>query len=974
VLAKVSTIPAVGASLCVPLDQFTALAARLPDQIQFIAPTSDEAKKGRRLTKPCVIRGSSYGRPEFRFPYRVLPHAVTAFGLRDAVRLLQVAEADPRGLCMVLGALNIDDARVATELAKTGHVRRTKKDEPGKLPCFIEVPRHLYVIDFDPTAAQHAWCRQQGLDVFVDADWAVRQCVKAFLPVDFQHCAYAYQLSAGGGLKSGALDGSHVKFHAFIWLKTPLEPAVIKRWVASQVARNNLSGCAEIKKNKQISGGLDLALYQAVQPHFISARFEGGPDPLAGKRWGIVENECEYLDLRLETEEREVLLELPNGTAIKSVRSERVLTSHFKHFVGRTRIDAPGAKWPHSWRERLKLISERGINNTLLATTFALAREFDDTYGPQADFHDVTAPYFRVIEDAIDAERGSRTQSEIDGHKGDIRRMYSSGLVFVRAIKAERKKQRDASVAPRFPDKRVPLEEGKRQLNEYVSAWFLAADEALAAVHQQKGAEAAWIEAGKPAAKDSRSFPYPLRLAPPPRLIVAGETGLGKTQIILTQFFESGRAAKTRLYMAVPNHEKAEELARDYLETAKRLKIEDARVTIFQGLERACNADEKRKTAALDAARFGLSPKKNACVGCKLAKNCEWLKQASDNGPGLKIVVSAYLGIAVPGMARKKDEDGEDDSAPILGFVIDEQYEGHLKHEAELSKADIPDTRDFAVLGIHGKEEDLFRITVKRVRKVAEKEGRIQFADFADILRGNHQTDNVNYVAADGWRLKVDVLCELLGDIVYESKRQASDEIKKALSEDRAPNVAKALNRAIRVSAFRDLFVLLRSTFNGERTETSGCRVVGKDAPKFKMSWMKRLPDEVATSSVLLLDATADPVISRLPFALREDVSGYDILPDIPIARIMVEAPHQELIKVIEAPVGKRKLENSATKAIKKQDEGECDVAQSERSGVAAVERSTEGGRRNRSVQESGPQKAGLNALRCRLGRSYQSC
>jgi hypothetical protein len=52
-----------------------------------------------------------------------------------------------------------------------------------------------------------------------------------------------------------------------------------------------------VKRNNHVAAGIDLALYTANQPHFISVRFHGGPDPLEGKRWGWIKGEHDELDL-----------------------------------------------------------------------------------------------------------------------------------------------------------------------------------------------------------------------------------------------------------------------------------------------------------------------------------------------------------------------------------------------------------------------------------------------------------------------------------------------------------------------------------------------------------------------------------------------------------------------------------------------------------------------------------------------------
>jgi hypothetical protein len=73
-----------------------------------------------------------------------VPEAATAHDLRSAVAHLKRYEADDGGYCMILGALNVGDARVVGHLKKRKSVTRTKietkkRDGTLQLPCFVEV-------------------------------------------------------------------------------------------------------------------------------------------------------------------------------------------------------------------------------------------------------------------------------------------------------------------------------------------------------------------------------------------------------------------------------------------------------------------------------------------------------------------------------------------------------------------------------------------------------------------------------------------------------------------------------------------------------------------------------------------------------------------------------------------------------------------------------------------------------------------
>ena len=187
---------------------------------------------------------------------------------------------------------------------------------------------------------------------------------------------------------------------------------------------NAACGCGKLHKNGQIAAGLDLALYQAVQPHFISVRFEGGDDPLSPQRWGFVPGDSDSFLLETETDTKVEELEFKDGdkTVTKKITSS-------EHYVvsgrgkDRRRISRRGERvaWPYNWRDRLALIPEHGFHATLLATTYALAREL-----VRAIFADTVTPYFAEIDAAIDAApRGGRSLGDIEERKDDVSRICS---------------------------------------------------------------------------------------------------------------------------------------------------------------------------------------------------------------------------------------------------------------------------------------------------------------------------------------------------------------------------------------------------------------------------------------------------------------------------------------------------------------------------------------------------------------------
>jgi hypothetical protein len=258
------------------------LSATAPNQIQFVRTFASNSGAEHRFTKTYRLKNDLLHKVPPSFPKHVVPMALTARDLASAIDCLKLAEADECDYCMILGALNRADKRDVEKLLTRGHVSRTKiertqKDVPTQLPCFTEVPRHLYAIDFDPTPAQKAWCKSQGLDVYADPEAAVRACVAEFLPEELKHCSYAYQLSAGAGLSEDQIVGGHVrdpakiKFHLFFWLETPRLPRVVKVWVQAQSLENIARGMGDVGSNGSQSGGIDLSLSRGATSFYFGA-------------------------------------------------------------------------------------------------------------------------------------------------------------------------------------------------------------------------------------------------------------------------------------------------------------------------------------------------------------------------------------------------------------------------------------------------------------------------------------------------------------------------------------------------------------------------------------------------------------------------------------------------------------------------------------------------------------------------------
>jgi hypothetical protein len=874
------------------------------EHVQFIRAED----KTRVLAKQYTFDGERYsGGKAGRFPYHVVPYTAPVNDLAGFMDAVYEASKDPH-TAMLSGAVNTADARVSRRFKEQGHLRRTSREEGDKLPNFIPKPRRFHMADFDPTPAQQARCRELGLDVIADKDHAVRTCVEEFFPDELKRVSYGYQLSAGCGIGSdGLLDGSRIKFHLFFELSKPLKPRVIKAWIRDHNRTQISLGYVKKGKNGHVQAGLDEALYQPVQPHFIAAPiFEGGTDPIR-ERWGYVQGERETLDLRVETIEIPEVIETKRRT-IQRTRTERALVGTETYVpLDRNR------EWPRAWRECLSLIGPEGFHTPIRQTTLALAKELIARYGSDIP-GDVLQPCLAEIEQAADkAPRGGRSLVTIESRKRDIRRMFDDAIPLVLSYRARQAARRSQKIAPHYPDTRVSLAEGEVRLSTLVADFITNAQAFATARQNQQSAIAAWEVAGRPEPTSRTTFPYPIFPATPPQTILAAETGLGKSREILQALLLCGVLWTHRVYLFVPTHEKQKEAAEEFLALATEIGLEAPPHSVFVGLNKACHAEPARKAAALAIAKHGISPRRSVCAGCPLLKTCAHAAQYSDRGPGLKICVKAHIGTHIPGLSG----DPQEDDAPVLGFVIDEDYTDALDRQTVLELSRLPQPDDalslVGALDAHQRSQrdaPWLREALSTVRQAAAnpaQDGRLQRIHFAGWL------ENL-WFGDEGYRIKVDYfLHEILEPLIQAHNDAANKAIGDALETGEQLDVSALLAPALSLRAVHEVFSLIRSNSGKECIAGTDVRGTG-DATRLRLGWRQRLPLSLRCAPVLVLDATAHNEISRLPFAMRDELNGDEVAGDVALHRIAVKAPHATLIKVTDAPIAKHRFDRAALK------------------------------------------------------------
>jgi hypothetical protein len=705
------------------------------------------------------------------------------------------------------------------------------------------------MIDVDlKTPEQIAFCCDQGLDFINNTEQAIRAFVARFLPSEFQDLTYGYQLSgtAGMALKKHkgdtaprVIDPTVGKFHLFFGT-TPSTADEIKSWLTD-------TRC-----------DVDTAVNADVQPHYIGVQFEDTAgnvvaDPFYQQRWGIIEGKHDTLSLKIEERETDIF-DYVDGRAQKTVRREK---SYVSGVGNKQRVTPVGTAKRYSglgWRERLALMKAGDVNVTLLEVTMGIARELHARYDGSVPVA-VKRSNMDLVYDAIESAPGARSPADTKTHKRRAWDLFVGALRLVTARAEEAERARSVRIAPLHPDTRISLTEAEEKRDEILTQWFDWAIGRDKAKKDNEMAEDAWLAAGSPMHASRTALPYKINLqACPPRFIVIGDPGLGKTQNALRKFLTSGAYLTHRLFWYVPTHDKAEELKETFLKIARELGIEQPNCVAFKGFDLLCKADKARKEVASEAAKYGISPKKTACVECKLKKTCEWIRLEDEIGPGLKIGVHAHIGTATPTVnnvritagdapeketeekaAPQKDaltrdewieakanfgtvaasEDASDkkapkkekpkkeepEPAPILGYVIDESYEEELDHDAVLGRSDIPPIQ------LIQSEKMSFEVTLKlndilpAVRSVFDMLGPVAFAPFEAAGAFNSAMDpdlpSKRYI---------DVLCEQTYDAAYDCRREAAKEIKANLKRRRSTDVPRLLKKANELSALYDFF------------------------------------------------------------------------------------------------------------------------------------------------------------------------
>ena len=111
--------------------------------------------------------------------------------------------------------------------------------------------------------------------------------------------------------------------------------------------------------------------------------------------------------------------------------------------------------------------------------------------------------------------------------------------------------------------------------------------------------------------------------------------------------------------------------------------------------------------------------------------------------------------------------------------------------------------------------------------------------------------------------------------------------------------------------ALLDILELVRSAPRNERGTIDAAKCVKKDGEVvLQLKWRRRLSKDIIQYPCLMLDATANEELAKLPLAER-DWDG-DRPGEAHFVTVKLHAPHQYLVKVLDAPYQKSKFTNVA--------------------------------------------------------------
>ncbi len=423
--------------------------------------------------------------------------------------------------------------------------------------------------------------------------------------------------------------------------------------------------------------------------------------------------------------------------------------------------------------------------------------------------------------------------------------------------------------------------------------------------------------------------------------------GLGKTRTILKKLIQAIDLSRGRFFVFVPTHELARPIEAIFGELIAELASEghpvshypDAFVIRGREQEGMCNPpSEVVREGVKRSSRAGIGAKEPVCNDCEARNSCPWFGQADAAlTAGLKICVTKQIAsAAVPGWPRSMAQQAKQDAdgvPPIFGALIDEGFRDDLTERIEITLENLCSLDDLSQLldpcastnrflkatpTPLGNLIDVPRfLNAGRLRGLIEAVGRacqsvgadgcLPKEPFAYLFGADHDDPGELRDEDDGtyFRTKIVVLQELLSELMYKAEDAATKVFRESIEDGIVPevNITELRNHA-KIKALNELLFLVRCA--GQRKHLQCLEVVGG---KLVMNWQRPIPHWLSTFPLLVTDATAHPVLSRIPFSLWDERGGQFIEDTfLKFESVSAEEPYAAHIAILNAPITITKL------------------------------------------------------------------
>ena len=257
-----------------------------------------------------------------------------------------------------------------------------------------------------------------------------------------------------------------------------------------------------------------------------------------------------------------------------------------------------------------------------------------------------------------------------------------------------------------------------------------------------------------------------------------------------------------------------------------------------------------------------------------------------------------------------------------MGFVLDKSFASTLEKKVTIRPADLPHG-SAAVKGYVKSAGDLALIAdiASSARKAIAEPGRLQTKYFERYFFRDieHYSDDRDYPHMYGQSM-IDIAFYALNSVCWQMEEEVHKAIQSAFKQDAEIDLDGLLEKRNRVRALLDILELVRSAPRNERGTIDAAKCVKKDGEVvLQLKWRRRLSKDIIQYPCLMLDATANEELAKLPLAER-DWDG-DSPGEAHFVTVKLHMPHQYLVKVLDAPYQKSKFTNVALKRGKLTDE-----------------------------------------------------